>query len=265
MTGDDSHASRVARQLAMADGDGADHADANDNEGRGVLDVSQGLLIQLDGRWHHSVEYDGHVHECACGREASDAPWTIRRPPDDPDGPRCSECFPEPVTDGVLVPVCPECDGARIQRRTPGKNPGHDTTRDWWCPGCDATFDEPAERRVQPRHRKLAPAGKVLADADPDDLLTDGSGRPPADGRRADPADDSRACSLCGVHIGIFGDEYCDGCARELGAKPPLQRCEHCGTTAPEPHMESFDVSTESEYYPDIRYLCPSCQGGDGA
>lgn len=82
---------------------------------------------------------------------------------------------------------------------------------------------------------------------------------------RPDPADDPRACSLCGVHIGAFGDDYCDGCARGIGAKPPLQRCEHCGTRAPGEHMTAVDISGEDEYYPEFIYLCASCSGGDGA
>jgi hypothetical protein len=66
----------------------------------GPLDVSQGLLIELDSEWHHSTSFDGRTHETACGLETSDAPWTIRRPPADPDGERCDQCFPTPVTNG---------------------------------------------------------------------------------------------------------------------------------------------------------------------
>jgi hypothetical protein len=78
-----------------------------------------------------------------------------------------------------------------------------------------------------------------------------------------DPQDDPTLCSLCGVYIGAFPDkEYCDGCAREVGVEPPLRRCLHCGSEAPEPHMETIDVSPDDEYYPEIEYLCPSCAGG---
>jgi hypothetical protein len=80
-----------------------------------------------------------------------------------------------------------------------------------------------------------------------------------------DPADEPEACSLCGVHIGFGGDEYCDGCAREIGAKPPLERCLHCGQRAPQEQMEAIDVSTPDEYYPAIRYLCRTCSGGESA
>jgi hypothetical protein len=79
---------------------------------------------------------------------------------------------------------------------------------------------------------------------------------------RPDPAEDPRACSVCGVYIGAFGDEYCDGCAREIGAKPPLERCLGCGQRAPKEQMGSVDISPDDEYYPTIRYLCPGCSGG---
>jgi len=78
-----------------------------------------------------------------------------------------------------------------------------------------------------------------------------------------DPADDPRACSRCGVHIGALGSDYCDPCARELGDKPPLRRCVHCGQRGPQDQMNSFDVSSEDELYPEIRYLCRGCSDGD--
>jgi len=86
-----------------------------------------------------------------------------------------------------------------------------------------------------------------------------------ADGgtERPDPTEDLAACSKCGVHIGFGGDEYCDGCAREIGAKPPLRRCEHCGQRAPEEHMTAVDVSGPDEYYPEFIHFCPSCGGDD--
>jgi hypothetical protein len=78
-----------------------------------------------------------------------------------------------------------------------------------------------------------------------------------------DPTDDPRACSKCGVHIGFFGDEYCEPCAREIGVQPPMERCLHCGENAPQEQMESIDISGPEEYYPEIRYLCRDCSGGD--
>lgn len=78
-----------------------------------------------------------------------------------------------------------------------------------------------------------------------------------------DPREDARACSRCGVHIGLLGDEYCEPCAREIGAKPPMEYCTGCGRTAPREDMESIDVSGPNEYYPKIEYLCRDCTGGD--
>lgn len=78
-----------------------------------------------------------------------------------------------------------------------------------------------------------------------------------------DPTEDPRACSLCGVHIGFGSDEYCDGCAREIGVKPPHRRCVQCGQRGPEDDMEAIDVSGPDEYYPKFEYLCRSCSGGD--
>ena len=80
---------------------------------------------------------------------------------------------------------------------------------------------------------------------------------------RRDPTEDPSACSRCGVHIGFGSDEYCDPCARKLGAKPPLERCIGCGQRAPQDQMESIDISGPDEYYPTIRYLCRDCSGGE--
>lgn len=77
-----------------------------------------------------------------------------------------------------------------------------------------------------------------------------------------DPSEDPAACSQCGVHIGLFSDDYCDPCARDLGVKPPMERCMDCGQDAPREQMESIDVSGPEEYYPDIQYLCRNCSGG---
>jgi len=89
-------------------------------------------------------------------------------------------------------------------------------------------------------------------------ILTDGCVDQP------DPTADTAACSMCGCHIGYGGsDAYCDGCARDVGAKPPMRTCRGCGQTGQEEQMEAVDVSPEDEYYPDIQYLCRSCGGGD--
>jgi hypothetical protein len=86
------------------------------------------------------------------------------------------------------------------------------------------------------------------------------------DTERPDPADDPTLCSVCGVYLGSFpNDEYCDGCAREIGAKPPLRRCVECGSEGPEENMVAIDVSRPEEYYPTFEYLCRGCSGGESA
>ena len=79
---------------------------------------------------------------------------------------------------------------------------------------------------------------------------------------RRDPSEDRDLCSICGVYIGFGSDEYCDGCAREIGTKPPLRRCVNCGQRGPEEEMEPIDVSGPDEHYPEFEYLCRSCPGG---
>ena len=95
-----------------------------------------------------------------------------------------------------------------------------------------------------------------------DGVETDG-GQPGSDTERRDPTEDPRACSLCGIHIGLSGGDYCDGCAREIGVKLPLRRCVHCGQRRPEEDMEPIDVSGPDEYYPEFEYLCPACPDSD--
>lgn len=81
---------------------------------------------------------------------------------------------------------------------------------------------------------------------------------------RPDPKDDPFACSICGCHIGQFSGDYCDGCAREIGAKPPLRRCVSCGQQGPEENMKEIDVSLPDEYYPTFEFLCRSCSADTG-
>lgn len=76
---------------------------------------------------------------------------------------------------------------------------------------------------------------------------------------RPDPEDDPSACSICGCYIGQFSGDYCDGCARDVGVKPPLRRCVECGQRAPEEQMKAFDVSPPGEYYPTFEHLCRGC------
>lgn len=102
-----------------------------------------------------------------------------------------------------------------------------------------------------------------VVEIDEPELATDG-GRDTVEAEigRRDPADDPHACSKCGTYIGMIGDDYCEVCAREIGAKPPMERCHHCGRDAPQEEMKSFDLSGGEEYYPQIRYLCRDCSGG---
>lgn len=60
----------------------------------------------------------------------------------------------------------------------------------------------------------------------------------------------------------LTGD-YCEGCEREVGIKPPLRRCESCGNEYPEERMEALDVSEPDEYYPEFIYLCGGCSDGE--
>ena len=84
------------------------------------------------------------------------------------------------------------------------------------------------------------------------DTSTDGTERP-------DSEEDPFVCSICGCYIGQFSGDYCDGCAREIGVKPPLRACIECGQRAPEDQMKTIDVSPPNEYYPTFKYLCRSC------
>jgi len=114
------------------------------------------------------------------------------------------------------------------------------------CPGCRLPVDGPSHGTGGGR------------------LLTDG-GRSVDSTDRRDPTEDARACSRCGVHIGLWSDEYCDPCAREIGVRGEMIQCMGCGQDGPEEHMESVDISEPDEYYPTIRYLCRDCSGGESA
>jgi hypothetical protein len=95
-----------------------------------------------------------------------------------------------------------------------------------------------------------------------DEIRTDG-GQPVDGTERRDPTEDPRACSRCGVHISFLIDDYCDSCAREIGARGEMVRCMGCGQDGPEEQMESVEISEPDEYYPTIRYLCRDCSGGE--
>lgn len=78
-----------------------------------------------------------------------------------------------------------------------------------------------------------------------------------------DPSEDPKACSKCGVHIGLRNGDFCDGCEREMGLKPPITRCFGCRERFPQEQMDRIDVSGSDEYYPQFAYLCASCSGGE--
>lgn len=79
--------------------------------------------------------------------------------------------------------------------------------------------------------------------------------------QQPDRTGEPHTCSVCGVYIGFDG-QYCDDCSRGK-AKPPNRICIECGQRGPQEQMEAIDVSPESDYYPDIKYLCRSCSDGD--
>lgn len=138
------------------------------------------------------------------------------------------------------LPDCPQCGTTIRQAERVGVSAAVEPCRHFI----------PAEF-FKPRHVESAVAKELVADG--------GS-------ERRDPTDDPRACSRCGVHIGIFPrEEYCDPCARELGVEPPMERCLECGQDAPRDRMSSIDISPSDEYYPTVRYLCPACSGGEPA
>jgi len=92
--------------------------------------------------------------------------------------------------------------------------------------------------------------------------MTDGQSQSGTD--RPDPEDDPFVCSICGCYIGQFSGDYCDGCAHDVGVKPPLRRCVECGRRGTEEQMKAIDVSLPDEYYPTFEYLCRGCSTDTG-
>jgi transposase-like protein len=69
------------------------------------------------------------------------------------------------------IPVCPECDNAKIRRRTPNKPQSRNAEARWRCPSCDSYFAEALWRL--PRSQTASADGTLVADlmaADPDDV-----------------------------------------------------------------------------------------------
>ena len=168
----------------------------------------------------------------------------------------CSRCSDE-LADGRDATLCKSCSREiEMKRRERGDR----------CERCDGhgyiygTYCD-LQRAMDGRDKRCPVchgSGRVAYEPD-DGLVTDGGTE------RRNPTEGPRACSRCGVHIGFLGDNYCDPCAREIGARGEMVRCMGCGQDGPEEHMESVDISEPDEYYPTIRYLCRDCSGGESA
>jgi ribosomal protein L37AE/L43A len=76
-----------------------------------------------------------------------------------------------PMTDGgeEMVAACPNCDSARIGRRTKTS-----IRRRWRCRDCEARFDEAVERPSRGSNVSTHGPARALEQADPDDLVSDG-------------------------------------------------------------------------------------------
>lgn len=161
------------------------------------------------------------------------------------------------------APDCDDCGRRTDLRGIQESGTGTGYLIQWICPECEPD-------RVQ--IASGIPEGFEIVPTEPDDqeqktlaeAVTDG-GTSECGRDRRDPSEDPHACSVCGVYIGFGADEYCDGCAREIGAKPPLVQCMGCGQEGPREQMETIDISRPGEYYPAIRYLCRGCSGGESA
>lgn len=70
------------------------------------------------------------------------------------------------------ITVCPYCDSASVKPRN-GRGLAADSDADYYCEGCQTALNEPIERepRADPG---LYGTARVLAETDPDDLVTDG-------------------------------------------------------------------------------------------
>lgn len=87
-----------------------------------------------------------------------------------------------------LVDACPECESADLHERSP-ESPQSVLPADapgYLCKACRHEFDEPVQR---PSTEQLSGLSKTLAEADPDDLATDG-GAPDPDAFRIPTIDD---------------------------------------------------------------------------
>jgi len=203
-----------------------------DDLGRTELTNDEFLSILLDAystqREHEgrALVADGGTLTCrCCGSEQ------------DPTHNYCANCGEVLPDDGQLVADGGHKIESSEEARRKGKQSGKTERETHECPKCGGEFAN------LPAHLRGC-SGELRADGG------------------VDPADDPRACSKCGTHIGFGTDDYCEGCQRELGIKPPLRRCRRCGDRLPEEEMEAVDVSPPDEYYPEFEYFCPGCGGG---
>lgn len=49
---------------------------------------------------------------------------------------------------------------------------------------------------------------------------------------------------------------------RRIERERRLRACYNCGELNDRRRMSTIDLSRDGEYYPDIRYLCATCQEG---
>ena len=77
---------------------------------------------------------------------------------------------PDPLDpDDARVPVCPDCAGCGILRRTGRQSDGKGY---WWCPSCRERYDEPAygtpSQRVETPSR-ISAAGRAALEWEPEE------------------------------------------------------------------------------------------------
>ena len=76
---------------------------------------------------------------------------------------------PDPLdAEDTRVPVCPECGGGSILRRTGRRSdgPGY-----WWCPACQDRYEEPGydtPSRPAAAPSRISAAGRAALDWEPE-------------------------------------------------------------------------------------------------
>jgi hypothetical protein len=130
-----------------------------------------------------------------------------------------------------LVEACPHCDGTKFKVRVSSVHKNlrtGDPEAKYKCGECGATFDEPNRRESFRSRGGLHGTAKLLDEADPGDILTDGGfERPP------------------------FVDPDVE-----------VVECHFCHETWPPEVVDGFDLSAEDEYYPRMVPVCPEHAAG---